>query len=94
MNSVIRWFLCILFSGLCSLLSINSFDIFLVFFFFFQGIIFEFLLETPEDLKKLCRDTNIARDLSYVMNAITLTRHTLNGQCPLFGFSGAPVSSA
>ena len=63
----------------------------LLFVFFSQGIIFDFLLETPEDLKKLCKDANVVRDLSYVMDAITLTRHTLNGQCPLFGFSGAPV---
>lgn len=55
-----------------------------------KGIIFDYLLETPECLKKLCKDANVARDLSYVMDAITLTRHTLNGQCPLFGFSGAP----
>lgn len=58
----------------------------------FQGIIFDFLLETPEDLKKLSKDANVARELSYVMDAITLTRHTLDGKCPLFGFSGAPVS--
>jgi len=57
-----------------------------------QGIIFDFLLQTPDDLKKLYKDVNICADLSYVMDAITLTRKELNGQCPLFGFSGAPVS--
>lgn len=55
-----------------------------------KGIVFDFLLQTPEDLKKLYKDVNIAVDLSYVMDAITMTRHALNGQCPLFGFSGAP----
>lgn len=57
----------------------------------FQGVVFDYLLQTPEDLKKLYKDANISSDLSYVMDAITMTRHALNGQCPLFGFSGAPV---
>ncbi|KAL4236371.1 hypothetical protein ACF0H5_004756 [Mactra antiquata] len=55
-----------------------------------KGIIFDFLLEKPEDLDKLYKDANVCMDLKYVMDAITLTRHTLNGQCPLFGFAGAP----
>ncbi|XP_060574947.1 uroporphyrinogen decarboxylase-like [Ruditapes philippinarum] len=55
-----------------------------------KGVIFDFLLETPEDLKKLYKDANVCTDLSYVFDAITMTRHALNGQCPLFGFSGAP----
>ena len=58
---------------------------------FLQGIIFDFLLTNPDDLNKLHRDTDVVRDLSYVMDAITMTRQALNGQCPLFGFSGAPV---
>jgi uroporphyrinogen decarboxylase len=29
--------------------------------------------------------------LKYVGEAITLTRHKLEGKVPLFGFSGAPV---
>lgn len=55
-----------------------------------KGVVFDYLLQTPEDLKKLYKDANISTDLSYVMDAITVTRHALNGQCPLFGFSGAP----
>lgn len=33
---------------------------------------------------------NIADELDYVMNAITLTRNELNGRVPLIGFAGAP----
>lgn len=33
---------------------------------------------------------NIAEKLSYVMEALTLTRHELNGRVPLIGFAGAP----
>lgn len=50
-------------------------------------------LKKPEDLDTL-KQTVIARqDLGYVMEAITLTRHRLNGRVPLIGFSGAPVSA-
>ena len=31
-------------------------------------------------------------DLSYVFDAITLTRKRLEGKVPLLGFTGAPVS--
>lgn len=55
-----------------------------------KGIIFDYLLQTPDDIKKLYKDANVCMDLSYVMDAITMTRQALNGQCPLFGFSGAP----
>ncbi|KAJ8306441.1 hypothetical protein KUTeg_016986 [Tegillarca granosa] len=55
-----------------------------------KGIIFDFLLETPEDLKKLNTVVDVTTELHYVMDAITLTRQQLNGRCPLFGFSGAP----
>ena len=55
-------------------------------------MIFDFLLQTPDDLNKLDKDVDICMDLKYVMDAITTTRHALNGQCPLFGFTGAPVS--
>ncbi|MEX0944970.1 MAG: uroporphyrinogen decarboxylase [Balneolaceae bacterium] len=33
---------------------------------------------------------DIPEKLSYVMDAITLTRHELNGRVPLIGFAGAP----
>jgi uroporphyrinogen decarboxylase len=35
---------------------------------------------------------DVKKELHYVMEAITLTRHTLQGKVPLIGFSGAPVS--
>ena len=33
---------------------------------------------------------NVSDKLKYVYDAITLTRKEINGQCPLFGFTGAP----
>lgn len=35
-------------------------------------------------------DIVIAKRLHYVYEAITVTRHALEGKCPLIGFSGAP----
>jgi uroporphyrinogen decarboxylase len=46
----------------------------------------------PSDLKKLNKDVNVKEALKYVYEALTLTRHTLDGKIPLIGFSGAPVS--
>ena len=46
----------------------------------------------PSDLEKLKKDVVAIKDLKYVMDAITLTRHKLEGKCPLIGFSGAPVN--
>lgn len=42
-----------------------------------------------ENLKDLKKDGAVSR-LKYVGEAITLTRHKLEGKVPLFGFSGAP----
>lgn len=53
---------------------------------------FDFLLQTPEDLKKLNTIVDVTQELHYVMDAITLTRQRLEGRCPLIGFAGAPVS--
>lgn len=39
---------------------------------------------------KLDHDVNISKRLDYVYKAITVTRHALEGKCPLIGFSGAP----
>lgn len=47
-------------------------------------------LVTPKDLDKLDADVNVKDRLSYVYEAITLTRHKLDGKVPLIGFSGAP----
>jgi uroporphyrinogen decarboxylase len=54
-----------------------------------EGPIFIEPLHIPEDIKKL-KEPNIKDDLSYVFDAITLTRHKLEGKVPLIGFSGAP----
>ena len=48
-------------------------------------------LSTPADLDRLTKDVDVRNTLSYVFDAITLTRHRLEGKCPLLGFSGAPV---
>nr|XP_014291685.1 uroporphyrinogen decarboxylase [Halyomorpha halys] len=47
-------------------------------------------LVSPEDISKLSYPVNIQEKLGYVMKAITLTRHKLDGRVPLIGFSGAP----
>lgn len=38
----------------------------------------------------LLSHVNIPQRLNYVYQAITVTRHALDGKCPLIGFSGAP----
>lgn len=38
----------------------------------------------------LSRQVDVERELNYVYNAITMTRHKLKGRVPLFGFCGAP----
>ncbi len=48
-------------------------------------------LVTPDDMSRLKDKTaDIDKELKYVYEAITLTRHKLEGRCPLFGFAGAP----
>lgn len=47
-------------------------------------------LSSPDDLERLKYPVNIIGSLGYVMKAITLTRHKLEGRVPLFGFCGAP----
>ncbi len=46
-------------------------------------------LEGPDDLARL-HTPDPAVDLSYVLEALTLTRKRLEGQAPLIGFCGAP----
>ena len=48
---------------------------------------------TPEDLDKLETNVDVKKSLGYVFDAITLTRHKLEGKVPLIGFSGAPVGT-
>ena len=45
----------------------------------------------PDDLAKLDVTGSLAK-LQYVFDAITLTRHKLEGKVPLLGFTGAPVN--
>lgn len=47
-------------------------------------------LVIPEDIKKLKTSVDVYKELNYVFEAITLTRHKLEGKVPLIGFSGAP----
>ena len=56
-----------------------------------KGPSFPAPLVVPSDLAKLNKDVDVKKELGYVFEAITLTRHTLNGAVPLIGFSGAPV---
>lgn len=46
--------------------------------------------EKDESLARLNKDVDVPKSLGYVMQAITLTRHCLDGRVPLIGFSGAP----
>ncbi|KAL6264768.1 hypothetical protein P5V15_004866 [Pogonomyrmex californicus] len=46
-------------------------------------------LADPDDLTRLVRP-NVDEVLKYVADAITLTRHELDGKVPLIGFTGAP----
>ena len=53
------------------------------------GPTFDKPLSGPDDLKTLVMpDVRVA--LKYVFDAITLTRHKLDGKVPLIGFTGAP----
>ncbi|KAL1918263.1 uncharacterized protein VTP21DRAFT_2923 [Calcarisporiella thermophila] len=47
-------------------------------------------LDTPADVARLTKDVDTHTVLKYVYDAITLTRHRLNGRVPLLGFAGAP----
>ena len=50
-------------------------------------------LRTPDDPQYaaiLARDVDVATELGYVYEAVTLTRQRLAGRVPLFGFCGAP----
>ncbi len=46
-------------------------------------------LRSPEDVARL-KAGDVHEELSYVYEALTLTRHRLQGKVPLIGFSGAP----
>jgi uroporphyrinogen decarboxylase len=56
-----------------------------------EGPCFPQPLKIPDDINtKIDRTRQASTELKYVYEAITLTRHALNGQCPLIGFTGAP----
>ena len=54
-----------------------------------RGPVFPEPLVTPDDLERLVVP-DVKKELSYVYDALTLTRKTLNGRVPLIGFCGAP----
>lgn len=54
-----------------------------------RGPWFPNTVNSTADLKKL-RIADGANDLSYVINAIEITKKNLNGRVPLIGFAGAP----
>jgi uroporphyrinogen decarboxylase len=56
-----------------------------------EGPKFPAPLKQGEALRsRLNFDVTISKRLHYVYEAITITRHALEGKCPLIGFSGAP----
>uniref|UniRef100_A0A8D0KQN7 Uroporphyrinogen decarboxylase n=1 Tax=Strix occidentalis caurina TaxID=311401 RepID=A0A8D0KQN7_STROC len=55
-----------------------------------KGPTFTEPLKEVEDLLKLRQKVDVTAELGYVFQAITLTRHSLEGRVPLIGFSGAP----
>ncbi|KAM9129667.1 uroporphyrinogen decarboxylase isoform 2-T2 [Pangshura tecta] len=55
-----------------------------------KGPTFPEPLKEVEDLLKLRQKVDVLEELGYVFQAITLTRHSLEGKVPLIGFSGAP----
>ena len=55
-----------------------------------KGPTFTSPLDAPEDLDKINLSPDVNKVLQYVYDAITLTRKTIGGKQPLFGFVGAP----
>lgn len=55
-----------------------------------KGPVFPEPLATPDDLKKLKSSVDVTEALGYVFEALSLTRHQIDGQVPLFGFCGGP----
>jgi uroporphyrinogen decarboxylase len=58
-----------------------------------KGPLIETPLRSKEDVEKL-RPLDPEKDLSYVLEAISLTRSALDGLVPLLGFCGAPFTLA
>ncbi|XP_020843233.1 uroporphyrinogen decarboxylase isoform X1 [Phascolarctos cinereus] len=55
-----------------------------------KGPTFSSPLRDKQDLDRLQAPVDVDKELGYVFQAITLTRHQLAGRVPLIGFSGAP----
>ncbi|OWA55600.1 putative Uroporphyrinogen decarboxylase [Hypsibius exemplaris] len=55
-----------------------------------KGPTFPKPLTQPENVDGLEQEVDVREALGYVMDAITLTRHRLQGRVPLIGFAGAP----
>ena len=58
-----------------------------------EGPRFQKVIKTVTDVEHL-PEINVARELSYVTDAVTLIREELNGMVPLIGFSGSPWTLA
>jgi uroporphyrinogen decarboxylase len=58
-----------------------------------EGPHFERPVRSPEDVRRLAVP-DMARDLGYVMDAVSLIRRELGGRVPLIGFSGSPWTLA
>lgn len=58
-----------------------------------EGPKFRKVIRSAADVEKL-PDVNIASELSYVTDAVSLIRKELNGSIPLIGFSGSPWTLA
>lgn len=55
-----------------------------------QGPVFPNPLQDVKEIDNLKEEGAVSR-LKYVGDAITLTRHKIEGKVPLIGFTGAPV---
>ncbi|XP_013175284.1 PREDICTED: uroporphyrinogen decarboxylase isoform X1 [Papilio xuthus] len=55
------------------------------------GPVFPTPLQSPSEIDQLQEDGAVSR-LTYVGDAITLTRHKIEGKVPLIGFTGAPFT--
>ncbi len=55
-----------------------------------KGPWFEKTIRSNEDLALVSSDIDVSDRLGYVLDAISLTKKTLNGRVPLIGFAGAP----
>jgi uroporphyrinogen decarboxylase len=58
-----------------------------------EGPRFSKPIESPSDIRSLPRP-EVRESLSYVMDAIKMVRHELDGRVPLIGFSGSPWTLA